>query len=194
MKFAMIAAATAMMLSSASQAAVTVYTDQSAFAAAMGTLTTEDFNDAVLVPGLSITTNAGTIGSGVFNDRVFRGGDTTTFSFAGGARGAGGIFDLTPGGFGQALSFTLNLSGGGTELVPSEIASTVGTFFGFISTNRFDSFLITAGSNAGSAETYTLDNLQFGGAVPEPGTWMLMVVGFGLVGAGMRKRSTVVAA
>jgi hypothetical protein len=31
-------------------------------------------------------------------------------------------------------------------------------------------------------------------AVPEPGSWALMVVGFGIVGAGMRRRSAVVAA
>lgn len=194
MKLNLIATATALMLATASQAAVTVYTSQSAFAAALGTLSTEDFNDTTLVPGLSFVSTVGSIGSGRFNDRVFRGGPTTTFSFAGGARGVGAIFDLSPGGFGQALSFTLNLSGGGTELVPSEISTNVGTFFGFISTNRFNSVLITAGSNPGVAETYNLDNLQFGAGVPEPGTWMLMVVGFGLVGAGMRKRSPVVAA
>lgn len=31
-------------------------------------------------------------------------------------------------------------------------------------------------------------------AVPEPASWALMVIGFGVVGAGMRRRSTVVAA
>jgi hypothetical protein len=48
------------------------------------------------------------------------------------------------------------------------------------------------GYNAG------IDNLSFSldeplGAVPEPATWLMMIAGFGLVGAGMRRRVTKVA-
>jgi hypothetical protein len=192
MKLKLIATTTALLLASASQAAVTTYTSQSGFAAALGTLSTEDFNDATLVPGLSFTSTVGNIGGGLFNDRLVIGSAETTFSFAGGANGFGAIFDMNPGGLGQGISFTLNLVGGGTEVAGSLLTSTVG-FFGFTSTNAFTS--VTLRGDAGCcAETYNLDNLQFGSAVPEPGTWMLMVVGFGLVGAGLRKRSTVVAA
>jgi hypothetical protein len=43
-----------------------------------------------------------------------------------------------------------------------------------------------------------IDNLSFSlneplGAVPEPATWLMMIAGFGLVGAGMRRRATKVA-
>ena len=192
MKLKLIATATALMLATASQAAVTVYTSQSAFAAALGTLSTEDFSDTTLVPGLSFTSTVGSIGTSRFNDRLVIGSAETTFSFAGGANGFGAIFDLNPGGLGQGIGFTLNLVGGGTEFAGSLLTSTVG-FFGFTSTNAFTSVTLRGDSGC-CAETYNLDNLQFGSAVPEPGTWMLMVVGFGLVGAGMRKRSTVVAA
>jgi hypothetical protein len=34
----------------------------------------------------------------------------------------------------------------------------------------------------------------FPGAVPEPGTWVMLVVGFGLVGASTRRRRTIIAA
>jgi len=47
---------------------------------------------------------------------------------------------------------------------------------------------IDAGGN-----DFALDNISVGN-VPEPATWGLMVIGFGMVGAGMRRRSSAVAA
>jgi hypothetical protein len=42
---------------------------------------------------------------------------------------------------------------------------------------------------------FAVDNIQFnGGAVPEPASWAMMIAGFGLVGAAMRRRATAVAA
>lgn len=38
--------------------------------------------------------------------------------------------------------------------------------------------------------TYTLVVRDLSAAVPEPGTWALMIGGFGLVGAGMRRKKT----
>jgi hypothetical protein len=47
----------------------------------------------------------------------------------------------------------------------------------------------------GSGTHFAMDNLSFGihsgGGVPEPATWALMMVGFGLVGASMRRRQSV---
>jgi hypothetical protein len=40
---------------------------------------------------------------------------------------------------------------------------------------------------------FALDDIAFG-AVPEPTTWAMLVMGFGLVGAGMRRRSRAIAA
>src|SRR5205085_9429339 len=81
---------------SAAQAAITVYTDQAAFLAALPGSTLEDFNDAVLAPGLAITSTVGTISGGLFNDQMVPGTQTTTFSFSSGQSGFGGIFDLSP--------------------------------------------------------------------------------------------------
>lgn len=190
MKSILALAATVLMASTA-PAAVTTYTSQATFAAALGTSVTVDFSDATLVPGLSYSSSAGNIGGGLFNDRVFRGGATTTFSFAGGTYGAGAFFDETPGGFGQGLHFTLNLTGGGTVGV-GQIDGYTGGFFGFISTNKFDSVLLDAGVSSAVAETYNLDNLQIG-AVPEPASWALMIGGFAMTGFAMRRRVAVAA-
>jgi hypothetical protein len=36
---------------------------------------------------------------------------------------------------------------------------------------------------------FEVDNVTFSAAVPEPATWAMMILGFGLVGASMRRRS-----
>lgn len=48
-------------------------------------------------------------------------------------------------------------------------------------------------SGVGSAfHPYGVDNIVFdGGAVPEPAAWVLMIAGFGLVGAAQRRRRTI---
>ena len=180
--------AAAVLLAPAANAAVTVYTDEANFLAALSSYVTEDFADATLVPGLSFTSDAGVIGSGLFNDRLSPGAASTLFSFTG-ATAFGGTFDLSPGGFGSGIQFTLNLSGGGTA-DGGELRDQNG-FYGFISTDVFDSVLMTAGSGPG-IETYTLDNLHIGsgGVVPEPATWALMIAGFGMVGLAARRRQS----
>jgi hypothetical protein len=42
---------------------------------------------------------------------------------------------------------------------------------------------LRSGSNA-----FELDNLIFGSAAPEPGTWAMMIVGFGAAGVALRRR------
>ena len=67
-----------------------------------------------------------------------------------------------------------------------------GQFIGFISDTAFTS--LTISSPGGFA--YTVDTLIYGeardviepGAIPEPGTWALMIGGFGLAGASLRRR------
>ncbi|TRW17609.1 PEPxxWA-CTERM sorting domain-containing protein [Glacieibacterium frigidum] len=72
-------------------------------------------------------------------------------------------------------------------------------FFGVTSDTAFTSFTLSAAglAPAGTTPSIVFDNLSFGtavAAVPEPATWGLMIVGFGLVGAGMRKRRTLASA
>ncbi|WP_426169194.1 PEPxxWA-CTERM sorting domain-containing protein [Sandarakinorhabdus sp. DWP1-3-1] len=191
MKFTIFAAAMALTAATAGHAAVTTYTSSSAFAAAVSGAVTEDFEDSTLVSGLSFTSTVGSIGGGLFNDRPVKNEADTTFFFAGGTNAFGGIFNLDPGGRGQGLEFTLNLTGGGTE-VAGRIQYEAPGFFGFTSTNSFDSVTWRGFDDInGSAETFNLDNAMFGSvsaAVPEPASWALMIVGFGIVGVGMRSR------
>lgn len=46
-------------------------------------------------------------------------------------------------------------------------------------------------SDQGSESGFLLDNVvvnAFGGAVPEPSTWAMMLIGFGAIGGGMRRK------
>ena len=47
--------------------------------------------------------------------------------------------------------------------------------------------------NLGSERVW-MANFQFNGGVPEPATWALMIVGFGLVGVSMRRPKAAMAA
>ena len=192
-------AATTALAANPATAAVTFYTSVNAFTAALGNSgTVENFDDRVLVPGLTIASDNGSIGGGTFNDRLESSNQVrTTFTFANGQNGFGGLFDLTPGGAGLGIQIRLVGNGG---LLNQEVPNGAnGQFFGFISDEAFDVVRFVGGTQAanGSSETYTLDNLRFGaltaGAVPEPATWAMMIAGFGLVGGAMRRRSTKIA-
>lgn len=44
-------------------------------------------------------------------------------------------------------------------------------------------------SNLGSGnQSFEFDNVSFTASVPEPATWAMMIIGFGLIGAAMRRR------
>ncbi len=61
----------------------------------------------------------------------------------------------------------------------------------------FSSFGGTNAGYEGGGDHFAMDNLTINGtsgAVPEPASWALMIVGFGMVGGSLRRRATVVAA
>lgn len=180
------------------KAAITVYLNRPAFEAALGTpITTETFDDAILTPGLTFTSNTGAafISGGVFNDQL-EPGENTTFSFVPVITGFGANFNLTPGGPGLGIVVTSVLPGGGTEVVSQEIPNNFsGQFFGFISSGAVASVQLTSGTQGGFGETYNLDNLTFGGsvsAVPEPSTLISgSMAGLLGLGAAWRRRKRV---
>ncbi len=178
-------------------AAVITFSSQSAWDAAVSSYVTEPFNSGGLQSFTNVVSSVGQIGpargllsGSVWQDRVTTsGGESTTFSYVPGAlSGAGGIWDTSPGGEGQGLIITLNLVGGGNDVV-GQIGPLDNGFFGFTSTTPFASFTITAGNNSGSAETYDLGNLSFAPAVPEPSS--VALVGLALLAlAGLRWRKS----
>lgn len=48
--------------------------------------------------------------------------------------------------------------------------------------------------NTGQNSAFEFDNVSLTAAVPEPATWAMMILGFGLVGSAMRRRKPAVAA
>lgn len=174
-------------------AAVVIFTDQAAFDDATSSTTTEDFSDSV-TPGLTIVSTAGSIGNGRFNDRLRADQSVfTDFVFQSPVSAFGGLFDLRAGG--QGLGIRVSTTPGGD--IGTEINNALaGGFFGFTSDTPFTRVRLTGGTQASSnfAETYNVDNVQFGalagGGVPEPSVWAFLILGFGAVGAGMRRKSS----
>lgn len=167
----------------------TIYTDQAAFLAALnGPVTLEDFNDDTLAAGLTIDSDAGDRQGNHYEDRLTRrGGETTSFIFANPVNGVGGFINLSPGGLGQGIRFHVN---SGSTYIGQLLLIPGNRFWGVISDTAFSDIRLSAGQGFGSAETYHLDNVSFGtlaAGVPEPSMWAFMILGFGAIGAAMRR-------
>lgn len=192
-------AGTAALAAVSNAATITVYdADFAGWSAAVVSFHTETFTGNVLTQagnGLSVVSSVGSIGGTVgsasgadqWNDRVTTGGgEFTTWSFASTTTAFGGDWDLTPGGAGQGLALNVTLSLGGGVVFAGEIANSFsGAFWGFTSDMAFDSVTITAGTQPGVAETYSMDNLVFA-AIPLPTTAGLGMAG--LLAMGVRRR------
>jgi PEP-CTERM motif len=216
LKYASIAVAALIASTAPAQAAITVYTSLAAFNAAtmmQGTDTFTGFSITGSTPS-PITRTAGAYGyTGTVTTTSFFGGgttanpflstntatDTMTFNaFTGGVQAAGGNF------FGSDLSGTFapgdititatDSSGTTTQTI---VGATTTSFLGFVSTSAITSVTVTSVQPQAGFLWPSLDNFvlakRAGGVVPmvpEPGTWLMMVAGFGLVGGAMRRRST----
>ena len=188
-----------MFASSVNAASVWFHNSLASFEATHVSGSLEQFEDATLNSGLSITSSNGavSISGGVMNDRLTRAsGNTTTFEFGSAVNAFGGIFDLGVAGFGQGIEFTIQAFLGSSEVLSQQL--TGNGFFGFItdgSTNLFNKVIFTAGSSSGSAETYTLDDLRYGlhtAPVPVPAALFLFapaLLGF----LGLRRKAAVAA-
>jgi len=173
-------------------AALVTYSSEAAWRSAVGSFVTESFDNSGLRATTGVVTSTGQIQDNEWHDRVTRGGgESTSFKYVlGTMNGAGGDWDTSPLLEGQGLRITLNLTGGGTQLV-GQIGPIDG-FFGWTSDASFDSFTIKAGNHTGVAETFELDDLMMaptqGTVTPtvEPAT--LALVGTGLLGLRFVRR------
>ena len=93
-------------------------------------------------------------------------------------------------------TLTINYADGGFTNLSGDDILTAGLANGRVSGSfriDGDGRFISGLSLATSSNAFEVDNLAIS-AVPEPGTWFLMVAGFGLVGVGMRRRVATAAA
>lgn len=198
------ALAAGLMCAASAQATVKLFADAGAFAAALSSSTLENFDDPMFEPGWSTDcTNCSVdLGTGKFLDRVLIGiGQRTRIKFSTPITAWGGNFDESPGGFGKNLFITYRLTDGfTTKIAGDQLIGFTGQFFGFTSDEPFVFVGISPGTGVGSSERYTLDNMRFGLArvgaapgVPEPAAWTLMIMGFGLAGAAIRRRRALAA-
>jgi hypothetical protein len=193
--------------SGAASASTVVYTDQAAFVAASGALTLQNFN------GFTGTTNLGTapltvggfgvsvssnssaaISPGGASDNI----DGSEFLFANltGTVADPGALTFT---FASAItSFGANFVSfnnnvlresaviGGVAIDPLPMSP---NFLGFVSNTAFTSITFRNQMGGGNNDSFGLDNVRYSvAAVPEPATWAMMLVGFGMMGAAMRYR------
>ncbi|WP_235889285.1 PEPxxWA-CTERM sorting domain-containing protein [Glacieibacterium frigidum] len=207
------AVAAALLASGAANAAITVYTDQASFLAAVSAPGVDGY-DGFNIFGTTnspITRSAGSYGYTASAGNGFFGagtvGDpwlsTTTATdpivlnaFTGGVRGVGGLFfgsDI--GGSFQAGDVVLNATDASGTVTRTILNATTSSFLGFVTDGAFTSISIASVQpGPGSFLWPTIENLTLAGAavapgVPEPASWALMIGGFGLVGAAMRRKA-----
>jgi hypothetical protein len=96
----------------------------------------------------------------------------------GGVCGGGSLFQMIPG------VIPSNTLGNGDQFS----ANTNGLLLVFGTEGEiFTDLKLKSGSNS-----FEIDNLSIRGAVPEPATWAMMIGGFALAGAAMRRRKAIV--
>lgn len=177
-------------------AAITVYTDRSAWEAAVGgTFLTEDFNaipDGPLQLGINdaglidIRAN-GAIGQmrwssgGLLGETISQDGQTQDLIFPTPVKAFGGDW-----GDATTNSLLITIVGGETIQFDNYLSGFGDGFLGVVSTASFTEARISDEGTSGN-EVYFLDNVSFS-QVPEPGTLGVALVALGIGRLGRRRR------
>ena len=150
--------------------------------------------------GTSYTLDFGSLtsGSGVFNSVLGVLNDNSGLSFAellGGSftQGAGAGYAFTGNSFAGLIGGTSNI---GDLLSFDTTGLANGTYTKTITFNGFSSYT-GLGDLSLSPITFNVTALVSGGslgAVPEPSTWLMMILGFGFIGSALRRRRATVSA
>jgi hypothetical protein len=203
------AAAAMIVMSPSAMAATTVFNDSASFGAASGPTTTVTFEGCAgggsnagsfcsgLPAGVTFTANEFYVAPPGQSANLTTAlgintpsGGINTINFAEGVNVFGmDLFQNFGGGSqsGTAVNFLIALYGSGGSLIQSfnpAVASGTGSFFGVLSTDAI--FAAQVSQPGGFA---VIDNVQFAAAVPEPATWLSMLLGFGAIGFAMRRRT-----
>lgn len=203
------AAAALVVMSPSAMAATTVFNDGASFGAASGPTTTVNFEGCVgggsnaanfcsgLPAGVTFTASNFYVAppGQSANPTTALGintplGGVNTITFAEGVNVFGMNLFQNFGGGSQssaATSFLIALYGSGGALIQTfnpSVAPGTGSFFGVLSTQAIFSAQVSQPSGFA-----VIDNVQFASAVPEPGTWALMLLGIGGVGFSLRRRT-----
>lgn len=105
----------------------------------------------------------------------------TSYTRNGGVYGAGVDILFNAGGYHDALvSF-----GDGSSALYNLAAGQ--SFWGITSSSGIARISFGPNGQSTQSGSFGIDNLSIG-SVPEPGTWMLLIAGFGMVGFGLRRR------
>ena len=205
--FRVLAVTALVSFSGASQAALTVYTSQANFLAAVNAPGTDSYTGFSLTGSTPspITRSAGSyqytataetssfFGAGTTANpwlSTNTAADTITFNaFTGGANAIGGNF------FGSDINGIF--SSGNITLVATDslgatssqtiVGATTTSFLGFVSSGTIASLVVQSVQGA-SPLWPTVDNLTLAVAVPEPGTHAMLLAGLGVVGLMARRR------
>jgi len=194
-------------------AAITVYASSSSFAAAVrpASLGVDTFDDlanrgALTSPlpraagdhSYTAAASAGSpdlYGAGDASDgwlSTFDATSTITFSGFDGISAIGGTFFDTSGAgdFAQgAIKLTVTDSLGATSMLTISDA-TLSIFRGFTTNGYITSLTVSAVQPESGSLWPTVNDLTLGVAVPEPATWAMMILGFGLAGTALRRRTS----
>ena len=206
-----LAALAASVLTSAANAATITYTNRATFQATLSRSFTDTYDTTRgYQPGFSITADApfsAIVGqtryqtTGFQNLNIIQGNgtycagcngsfnlffDRTTFGTVNGVQSVG--FDAPfNGGFDALVTFGDN-SSQLFAIPPTSNVPNVNAFFGISSDRLIKGIAFGPGGQTTTSVSFVLDNLTIGNAVPEPATWAMMIVGFGLIGTTARRR------
>ncbi len=202
------------LVSVSANAATISFTDRGAFTSALTRSFTDTFETNLgYRPGFSITADAAfsaIVGQTRFNTTGFQNlnilngpGVNGTTAYCAGCNGSFTLFfDATTfgtangvGGVGVDFTFNQNYDAfvtfGDNSTRVFTLTKNAQSFFGLTSDRLIKSIAFGPGGNGISRGGSTqIDNLTIGvaGAVPEPATWAMMLLGFGMMGAAARHR------